>query len=136
MKHLFIPNSNGKHIKDGVRGTLHSFSSTANVRSPHPILETTDGITDYVAPPAPAPVPTEIANWRAKAVLAQMGLLAAVDAALAALPEPQKTVVGFAWGGDAKLLRNSPTVLALGTALQLDAAALDDFFRAAAAIEI
>lgn len=43
-------------------------------------------------PAAPPRVPREIANWRAKATLAAMGKLPAVEAVIAALPEPQRTV--------------------------------------------
>ena len=95
-----------------------------------------DDATPLALQTEPAAAATEISNWRAKAVLAQMGLLAQVEAALDALPEPQRTVVGFAWNGDAKFAKDSPTLLALAAGLGMDAAGLDEFFAAAAAISI
>ena len=50
MKHLFIPNEKGTHLKDGVRGDLRSFADTVKIHSPHPVLATTDGITLFDPP--------------------------------------------------------------------------------------
>lgn len=87
-------------------------------------------------PPLPPRVPREIPNWRAKVILAQMGLLAKVEAAIAALPEPERTVSSLAWAGDAKLARRGKTVLGLASALGLTPAQLDQLFIAAEALEI
>lgn len=87
-------------------------------------------------PPAPPRVPREIANWRAKAILAHMGLLASVEAAIEALPEPDCTVVSLAWAGDAKLTRGGKTVLALASVLGLSEDQLDQLFVSAEALEI
>lgn len=87
--------------------------------------------------PAPPPrVPREIPNWRAKAALHGMGLLSAVDDAIAAIPDPDGAVIRLAWSGHAMLARNSATVAALATGLGLDPAALDAFFIKAADITI
>jgi hypothetical protein len=87
-------------------------------------------------PPMPPRVPREIANWRAKVILAQMGLLAAVESAIAALPEPDRTVASLAWNGDAKLARRGKTVLGLAAALGLSADQVDQLFIAAEALEV
>jgi hypothetical protein len=87
-------------------------------------------------PPLPPRVPREIPNWRAKVILAQMGLLASVEAAIAALPEPDHTVVSLAWGGDAKLARRGKTVLGLAAALGLSPDQIDQLFIAAEALEV
>lgn len=87
-------------------------------------------------PPLPPRVPREIPNWRAKAILATMGKLAAVEAAIQAMPEPQRTVVALAWGGDAKLARRGKTVLGLSAALGLTDAQVDALFVAAEALEV
>jgi hypothetical protein len=81
-------------------------------------------------------VPREIPNWRVKVILAQMGLLTAVEAAIAALPEPDRTVASLAWGGDAKLARRGKTVLGLAAALGLSADQVDQLFIAAEALEV
>jgi hypothetical protein len=87
-------------------------------------------------PPHPPRVPREIGNWRAKAVLAAMGKLADVEAVIAALPEPQRTVVTLAWAGDAKLARRGATVTGLGAALGMSEAEIDALFIAADGIQI
>jgi hypothetical protein len=87
-------------------------------------------------PPLPPRVPREIPNWQAKVILAQMGLLATVEAAIAALPEPDRTVASLAWGGDAKLARRGKTVLGLAAALGLSSAEVDALFIAAEAFEV
>jgi hypothetical protein len=65
-----------------------------------------------------------------------MGLLAKVEAAIAALPEPERTVSSLAWAGDAKLARRGKTVLGLASALGLTPAQIDQLFIAAEALEI
>lgn len=87
-------------------------------------------------PPPPPRVPPEIANWRAKAMLAQMGMLSTVEATIAELPEPQRTVVSLAWAGDAKLARNGQTVLSLAERIGLSPAQVDAMFIAADALQV
>ncbi len=87
-------------------------------------------------PTPPARVPREIPNWRAKVILAQMGLLSTVEAAIAALPEPDRTIARLAWGGDAKLARRGKTVLGLAAALGLSSDQVDQLFIAAEALEV
>lgn len=91
---------------------------------------------DTALPPMPVRVPREIANWRAKAVLGTMGLTGQVEAAIAALTEPQRTVVTAAWAGDAAFARKGATVTALAAALGLTADQLDQLFIQAAALEV
>jgi hypothetical protein len=87
-------------------------------------------------PAMPPRVPREIPNWRAKAVLATMGKLAAVEAAIASLPEPDHTIVSLAWAGDAKLARRGKTVVGLAVALGLSSDEVDALFIAAEALEV
>jgi hypothetical protein len=90
---------------------------------------------DPVQPPKPR-VPPEIPNWRAKAILSQMGMLEKIETAMESLPEPQRTIVTLAWNGDAKLARNGQTVIALAAALGLSSLQVDDLFVAAEAIQV
>lgn len=100
-----------------------------------PLIDGTAG--DYKdRPDPPARVPLEIQNWRAKAVLGQMGLIPQIEAAIDAMPEPQRTVVLTAWNGDAKLARRGETVVALAALLGLTPQAVDDLFIAAERIVI
>ncbi|MEI7910833.1 MAG: hypothetical protein WCK77_14445 [Verrucomicrobiota bacterium] len=92
-----------------------------------------DGSTQPSPPPR---VPREIANWRAKAVLAGMGKLGLVDGLIAGMEEPQATVLRLAWNGNAALLRSSQTVASLAATLGMSAAEVDAFFIAADAITL
>jgi hypothetical protein len=87
-------------------------------------------------PPRPPRVPREIPNWRCKAVLHQMGLLATVEAGMEAMTDPERTVALFAWNGDGKVARKGPTVIGLAAALGLTDAQVDEMFIAADGIEV
>lgn len=102
--------------------------------NPATILQAMIDGTDL--PPLLPRVPREIPNWRAKVILSSMGLLPSVEAGIAALPEPEKTVATLAWYGDAKLARTGKTVLSLSSALGLTAEQIDQLFIAAEALEV
>ena len=76
----------------------------------------------------PVSVPASIKAWQAKAVLKMNGLFEAAEAAIAALPEPQKTVVESAWINQADFARTSETVTSLATALGITAEQMDAMF--------
>lgn len=91
--------------------------------------------------PAPTPppaleVPATVAAWRIKAVIKLGGHETAILAALAALPEPARTVVSAAWAQGNVFERNSRTVVAIGRAAGLSPAQLDALFIQAAALEV
>jgi len=85
-------------------------------------------------PPPPQRVPREVALWQAKAVMAGMGITAAVEAAIAAMPDPQRSVAQCAWANNAKLSRRGPTVAALAPALGLSGPQIDALFIQASAL--
>lgn len=84
----------------------------------------------------PRPVPGEIANWRAKAVLEIAGLLPTVEAALSAMPGEAGIVARNAWRDGAPFVRNGPTVTALAAVLGLTGEQVDAMFRQAAALSV
>lgn len=91
-----------------------------------------DGEAFAPPPPEPAPVPETVSRFQARAALLQAGLLSAVEDAVAAA-DP---MVQLAWAEAVEWRRQSPTILALGAAIGLAEAQLDDLFRAAAEIEL
>lgn len=93
-------------------------------------------LVNGIQPELPPHIPREIQNWRAKAVLAGMGLLDTINAAIEAMPEPDRTVARLAWHGDAKLARRGKTVLGMAAALGLTDTQVDAMFTAAAALEV
>ena len=79
-----------------------------------------------------APVPHEVTMRQARLALLAAGKLAGVDAAIASMPEPQKTAASIEWEYSNALQRNNPFVAQLGAALGLDAPGIDALFVAAA----
>ncbi|MEI6656053.1 MAG: hypothetical protein WCP45_14915 [Verrucomicrobiota bacterium] len=85
-------------------------------------------------PPAPpVRIPRQVELWQAKSIMAAMGILDQVEAAISSMPSPQRADVAFAWAGNARLSRHGPTVAALAPALGLSSAQVDAWFIAASA---
>jgi len=85
----------------------------------------------------PAPVTTpaiEVSMGQAKLALLDAGKLDAVEAAIAAFPEPQKTRALIDWNYRAFVRRDHPTVALIGAAAGLSGAEIDALFAAAALI--
>ena len=90
----------------------------------------------YTPPPAPpAPIPTSVTMRQARLALLGAGLLSQVDAALAAIADPvQRQAAQIDWEYAATVDRGSPLVTNLAASLNLDSAALDSLFTAAASL--
>ena len=79
-------------------------------------------------PPNVVYVPAEVTMRQARLALHAAGKLAAVNAAIAALPDPPKTAALIEWEYSSTVRRDSQFVAMLGPALGLDATALDALF--------
>jgi hypothetical protein len=89
----------------------------------------------FTAPPPPKPVvPASVAMHQARLALLQAGKLAAVDAAIAALPSPAKEAAQIEWEYATEVKRSSTLVAQLAPALGLDDAALDALFVTASTL--
>lgn len=77
---------------------------------------------------APDPVPASVTQSQARRALLSAGMLAAVEAAVAAADQDTKIV----WQYAAAVERNSQFVAALASAIGLDDGQVDDLFRLAA----
>lgn len=83
--------------------------------------------------PGPAPTPQVVSRFQARAALHLADLLTAVESLMA---DPATPVLSrLAWQDAQEFRRTSPTVLSMAAALELDDAALDALFVAAAGIE-
>lgn len=71
-----------------------------------------------------------VSRFQARAALLGAGLLDAANAAVAAADQ----IVQIAWADAVEFRRTSPTIAALGAALELTEAQIDDLFDAAALI--
>lgn len=90
-----------------------------------------------VAEEASAPavlVPQQVTMRQARLALLAAGLLSQVDAAIDALPSPNKDAARIEWDYSATVERTWPLVAMLGAALGLDDTALDDLFITAAVL--
>lgn len=81
--------------------------------------------------PAEAPVPQVVPAWKGKAVLSQMGLLPAAEAAAAAA----SGVLAIAWANAAEWGRDSEMLAGMAGVLNLSPAQVDEMFRAAGAMK-
>lgn len=90
-----------------------------------------DGQQFSEPPPVQQPPPAVVSMRQARLALLQIGKLADVDAAIAALPSPSKEAAQVEWEYATEVRRDSALVRLLAPALGLDDAALDDLFRQA-----
>lgn len=88
-------------------------------------------VVAYLNPPAPPP---ELAPYQFRAMLALSGKQAALDAYIAALPDPQKTIAQAKLDYSLTFRRDNDLVLAAQQALGLTDAQLDAMWTQAAAI--
>ncbi len=82
----------------------------------------------------PPPVPDEVSRRQAKRALSDAGYLSAANAAIAAIPGKAGDDARIDWADAGYFRRDNQLILAMGKALGLTAAQIDDLFRAAAAI--
>ena len=83
----------------------------------------------FTAPPPPPPViPQSVTMRQARLALHANGLLASVQPAINALPEPQRTQAQIEWDYSNGLERGNAFVATLGAALGLNAAGIDALF--------
>lgn len=84
---------------------------------------------------APAPVPEAVTRRQAKQALAINGKLSLVQPAIDAIADPaQKALIQIEWDDSQEFQRNRYSVIAIGTAIGLNSAQLDDLFRTAATL--
>ncbi|MCB2052282.1 MAG: hypothetical protein KDE63_12720 [Novosphingobium sp.] len=91
-------------------------------------------VRDQTAQELAALVPQVVSMRQARLALLAAGSLAAVDAAIAALPSPQKEAAQIEWEYATEVQRDSALIASLAPALGMDDAAIDALFVAAAAI--
>lgn len=99
-----------------------------------PIADLPEGtsVDPFVAPPAP--VPQSVTMRQARRALHAAGMLGAIEAAINAMPEPNRTAARIEWDYSSEVQRHNAFVGVLASALGLDDAALDALFVAAKAI--
>ena len=76
-------------------------------------------------------VPPEVTMRQARLALLGAGVLSAVDTAINAMPEPQRSAARIEWEYSGAVQRHNGFVAALGPALGLSSAQIDGLFIAA-----
>lgn len=84
-------------------------------------------VSDWYLPEV-TQVPEKVTMRQARLALHAAGLLASVEAAIEALPEPNRVVARIEWDYASEVHRASEFVTLLGAALELDKQSLDDLF--------
>lgn len=124
-----------KHYKH-INGEVFAYESQAEREQfgPPDLVEMTPAeVAAHLAPPAPA-IPSVVTMRQARLALLQAGKLAQVEAAIQALPSPQKEAALIEWDYSSEVHRNKPFVQMLGAAIGLDDAELDALFTTAAGL--
>jgi hypothetical protein len=87
------------------------------------------------APPEPQmPVPEVVKPRQARLALLNAGLLAGAEAALDALPSPQREAALIEWEYATEIRRDHALIAAIAAALSLTELQVDDLFRSAASL--
>lgn len=97
--------------------------------------EISPGVFEGGAPAPVAPAAPVVSRRQALRALDAAGLTAAVENAINALPEPQRSRARIDWGNAAEFRRDFPLLAQLAASMGLAAAQVDALFAAAAAIE-
>lgn len=92
------------------------------------------GVIEFGNPGTPSSVPYAVTMRQARLALAGAGLIATIDAAIASLPEPQKTAAQIEWEYSNEVQRANGLVSQLGPTLGLAEDQLDALFIAAATL--
>lgn len=87
-----------------------------------------DGENLTPPPPAPAAVPAAVTMRQARLALLGAGLLSSIDAAIAALPSPQKEAAAIEWEYSQEVQRHNGFVSLLAPALGMTDAQTDALF--------
>lgn len=93
-----------------------------------------EGNTPEPADPPPVPVITSVTMRQARLALLGAGLLDGVDAAIAAMPTPERSAALIEWEYAQTVDRHSPFTQQLATGLNLTAEQLDALFTQAAGL--
>ena len=119
-----------KYFKNSIDGEIYAFESDGS--QDHLIHPAFQPLPEYIPPHPVETVPKEVTMRQARLALLGVGKLAGVDAAIASMPEPQKTAASIEWEYSNALQRSNPFVAQLGAALGLDESGIDALFVAAA----
>lgn len=132
---FYLPDIHGSAIPaDALEITPSQYQSLMVGQSGGQIIAPGAGGIPELKTPAQGPVlaPAIVTMRQARLALLGSGLLASVEDAINALPEPQKSAARIEWDYSSEVHRNKPFVATLAAALGLTDAQLDGLFIQAA----
>lgn len=122
------------HYKD-TENNLHFIDDAAFEQMlPAGCVRITDAEADALRPKPATSVPAIVTMRQARLALLQSGMLTQVNDAVSNMPGAQGDAARIEWEFSSTVERNRPLVQALGAALGLTDAQLDDLFRLAATL--
>lgn len=99
------------------------------------VIDCGTGVAQIIpADPIAAEVPESVDMAQARLALLMAGLLDAVNAAIAALPSPEREAAEIEWEFRSTVRRDSPLVQSLLPVLGMSDEQVDELFRQAAAL--
>ncbi len=116
--------------------SLYKHTLTGEIREMESVPAHKAELWEPYTPPPPAPpgVPQAVTMRQARLALLGAGILSSIDAAIDAMPSPQKEAARIEWEYSQEVHRDQPLVLALAPALGLTDAQIDALFIAASAL--
>ena len=125
------------YFKNPATGEVFAYETQAEREAfgPLDLVAMTEAEVDaHINRPVEAYVPQVVTMRQARLALLGAGLLTQVEAAIDALPEPQRSAARIEWDYSSEVHRGRAFVQQLGHALGLTDQQLDDLFTQAAAL--
>jgi len=113
---------------------IHAIARVAQADGTWLVYEPGDTLPDGIFGPPADGVTAEVTMRQARQALHLAGKLAAVEAAIDAMPEPPRELARIAWEHSQVIERNAPFTEQLAAVLGMSAAEVDALFIQAAAL--
>jgi hypothetical protein len=116
-------------ITDPSTGVVLNIIGASSLEAARAVYPSCRPATDADVMPSTAPlVPEVVTMAQARLALLAVGKLSAVDAAIAALPEPQRSAAQVTWEFNSEVRRGSALIAQLGPVMGLSSAQIDELF--------
>lgn len=119
-------------LRPGARWTVRGGTCDGLVWLDESAPPTRAEVEALMAQPEPVPVPQEVPTWALREVCMIRGHTASIEAALANLSEPQKTIANNRWSHKPTISRTSSLITAMQTLLGWTSTYVDELFVEAA----
>jgi hypothetical protein len=115
-------------LRPGARWTLRGFTYEGLEWLDDSTKPTEAEVATKMLEPEPVAVPQEVPTWALREVCMTRGHTAAIEAALANLSEPQRTIAGNRWNHKPTISRGSSLIVAMQAILGWSSDYVDELF--------